>query len=78
MSPKGGKRAGAGRKSKYRSGPTKSHTFALPVAVYDEVKRRAEREGKSASEIVSIELRKAFNISTTETDDDDKPKPDDD
>ena len=71
MSNWGGNRKGAGRKRKYSNEEIVRRTYALPESVDDEIKRRAEKNGKSASEVVVETLRRAFRLKTKETDDDD-------
>ena len=75
MSTWGGKRSGAGRKQKYEGESVSRRTFVLPNSVDDEIKRRAEKQGKSASEIVVETLRRAFRMKPKETNDDDPNDP---
>lgn len=58
---RGGKREGAGRKSKYEE-ESISRGFRIPASLDREITQRAETQNISASELVVKALKKAFRI----------------
>ena len=74
MSPKGGKREGAGRKRKYPDEKVLPRSYGIPDSIDAEIKRRAKKQGKNASEIVVGVLRRAFRMKSKETSSE-PPKP---
>ena len=75
MSSWGGKRDGQGRKPKYGDEKTVSRSYTVPESLDWEIRRRAENNGKSASEVVVETLRRAFRLKTKETSNDDRHDP---
>jgi len=57
MAPKGGKRPGAGRKSKYDE-PTTVRTFRVPVSLDEKIQDQSSKREISASELITNILRR--------------------
>lgn len=62
MTPRGGQRVGSGRRKKYRGEATVARSFSITESLDREIKRRAAKQGRNASEVVVLALSRAFRL----------------